>query len=267
MRNPKETHNIADQSNDKVRKSQKHDANLQKNSGLYFQVGLILCLLATYGLFELKFEKSTYNPDYVLRVLPDDTMVDAVNIIPEESIATKKKDIISEPIVEDPNLKIVDNAAPMIDEKEFLSEPQPNSDPVDPKGMGKIEKPNDINPDELFDMRDVEIVPIYPGCEKMMTNETRVKCMSEKLTRLIQNKFDTGLALELGLTGTQRINVQFKIDKQGRITDVLARAPHPELEKEAKRLTTKIPTMEPGLQRHKPVSVLYNLPIVFRVQN
>ena len=61
MKDFKKMHVIAGQSNGKVQKSQKHDANLQKNSSLYFQIGLILCLLGTYGMFEMKFE--TRNSD------------------------------------------------------------------------------------------------------------------------------------------------------------------------------------------------------------
>ncbi|MFK7781258.1 MAG: hypothetical protein AB8B90_02805, partial [Psychroserpens sp.] len=60
MKNLKNPHSIAGQSNAKVQKSQKHDANLQKNSMLYFQIGLILCLLGTYALFEMKFEKREF---------------------------------------------------------------------------------------------------------------------------------------------------------------------------------------------------------------
>ena len=89
--------------------------------------------------------------------------------------------------------------------------------------------------------------------------------MSEKIGRLVQKKFNTGLASEHGLSGLQRINVQFKIDANGNITEILTRAPHPSLEKEAERVTSKIPQMKPGLQRAKPVSVVYNLPIVFKV--
>jgi len=265
MTNFKKEHHIAGQSNESVRKSQKHDANLQKNSALYFQIGLILCLLATYSLFELKFEKVTYASEAIGMLLPEDDSIAIMNVVPEESLAKKEKVTVTEPTIKNADPEIVDDSSTVIDKKEFFSEPQPNTDPVDPKKMGAIEKPED--PIEIFDMKDVEMVPIYPGCEKMTTNATRVQCMSDKLTRLIQRKFDTDLASKFGLTGIQRINVQFKIDKQGHITDVLTRAPHPELEKEAMRLTTKIPTMKPGLQRHKPVAVLYNLPIVFKVQD
>lgn len=61
MKHLKKAQYIADQSNVIVKKSQKHDVNLQKNSTLYFQVGLIVCLLAVFSLFEMEFEKTTYH--------------------------------------------------------------------------------------------------------------------------------------------------------------------------------------------------------------
>jgi len=54
-----------------VKKSQKHDANLQKNSTLYFQVGLIICLLATNALFEMYFE-TTIPDDPIVYQIPED---------------------------------------------------------------------------------------------------------------------------------------------------------------------------------------------------
>ena len=42
MKNLKKDLNNAGQSTTEGKKSQKHDANLQKNSTLYFQIGLIL---------------------------------------------------------------------------------------------------------------------------------------------------------------------------------------------------------------------------------
>ena len=58
----------------------------------------------------------------------------------------------------------------------------------------------------------------------------------------------------------------FKIDKLGNVTEIQARAPRHELEREAKRVANQIPQMTPGKQRDKPVTVQYNLPIVFKVQ-
>ncbi|HAT63404.1 MAG TPA: energy transducer TonB, partial [Flavobacteriaceae bacterium] len=108
---------------------------------------------------------------------------------------------------------------------------------------------------------------IYPGCESKTNNNDRKKCMETKVMEFVQNKFNTELANDLGLEGKQRISVQFKIDKEGNVVNVRARAPHPRLEQEAIRLVESLPKMIPGKQRGKPVGVLYALPILFKVEN
>lgn len=112
----------------------------------------------------------------------------------------------------------------------------------------------------------IENVPIYPGCEKESGNDAKKKCMSSKISEFINKKFNSDLASDLGLEGRQRIAVQFKIDKNGKVVDVRARAPHPRLEKEAVEVVQSLPNMTPGKQRGKPVGVLYSLPIVFDIQ-
>jgi len=113
----------------------------------------------------------------------------------------------------------------------------------------------------------VEDVPVFPGCENKKNNEARKKCMSEKITKIVVRRFNTDLAGDLGLSGRQRISVIFKVDKTGNITDVMARAPHPRLAKEAKRVVGLIPKMKPGKQRGNPVVVQYSLPIIFKVED
>ena len=91
--------------------------------------------------------------------------------------------------------------------------------------------------------------------------------MSQKITKFIKKEFNTKLAGNLGLSGRQRISVIFKIDKNGDVIGVRARAPHPRLEKEAKRVISLLPKMKPGKQRGKAVIVPYSLPIIFQVQD
>ena len=91
--------------------------------------------------------------------------------------------------------------------------------------------------------------------------------MSDKVMKFVQKKFNTDLANDLGLEGRQRISVQFKIDKNGNVVNVRARAPHPRLEQEAIRVVKALPKMTPGRQRGKAVGVLYALPILFQVEN
>jgi len=112
----------------------------------------------------------------------------------------------------------------------------------------------------------IENVPIFPGCESG-NNAQKRDCMSEKITAFVQKKFNTDLAGDLGLSGRQRISVIFKIDKNGNVTGVRSRAPHPSLEKEAARVINLLPKMKPGKQRGKAVIVPYSLPIVFQVQD
>ena len=113
----------------------------------------------------------------------------------------------------------------------------------------------------------IENVPVYPGCEKAGNNAAKKKCMSDKVMKFVQKKFNTELANDLGLEGRQRISVQFKIDKNGNVVNVRARAPHPRLEQEAIRVVKALPKMTPGRQRGKAVGVLYALPILFQVEN
>src|SRR5690554_2051283 len=109
----------------------------------------------------------------------------------------------------------------------------------------------------------IEKVPTYPGCSG--DNETIRKCMSSKIAESINSNFNTSIANDLNISGRQRIVVQFKIDKTGIVTDVRARAKHPELEAEAIRVVNLLPQMNPGEQKGEKVGVLYSLPIVFDV--
>ena len=111
----------------------------------------------------------------------------------------------------------------------------------------------------------IESVPLFPGCENLETNDERKKCMSQKINQFVNENFDTGLAKDLGLEGTNRVYVQFKIDKTGEVTNVTARAPHPDLKAEGERVISELPKMKPGEQKGEKVGVLYSLPITFQV--
>ena len=103
----------------------------------------------------------------------------------------------------------------------------------------------------------IENVPVFPGCESG-SNDAKRKCMSDKISEFVRRKFNTDLAGDLGLTGRQRINVIFKIDKSGNVVGIRARAPHPRLQAEAERVVKLLPKMKPGKQRGKPVVVPYS---------
>lgn len=265
MNNSMKSHDFVRQNENNVQKSQKHDANLQKNSTLYFQVGLILCLICTYFAFEMTFAESR---DYVY-VEPME--VEGIYEVDLEHFEIEKKPEVK-PLVEikkskpkNPELKIVDNKTKIQEVLEKIVDVIPvpdNKKPVlstnDPS-LDIEEVPTVIN------IMAVQKVPIFPGCENETNNNGRRKCLSNKLTKLVKRKFNAGIASDLGLTGKQKIYVSFKINKQGNVEIIETRANHKALEKEANRVVKKIPTMEPGKNNNKPVEVSYTLPINFNI--
>lgn len=261
MNNPKKTHELIRQNEKIVKTSQKHDANLRKNSTLYFQVGLIVCLLAAYGLLEMTFETTIQT--YVDIRMPEEgtlnvPLIETVKPSIVEPLEQKQtnnpKDFI--PVPDDVLLN------PFTPE---VTDPQTKTSPViDPGSIKVLLLPEDP---EYVDFIKIEQVPIYPGCENKSTNEDKRKCMSDKITQLVQRKFNSGLGSELGLSGKQTIRTQFKIDKTGHVTEIKVRGTHPDLENEAIRVINIIPEMIPGKQHDKNVGVIYSLPIVFDVQN
>jgi len=266
MKETNKTHTVAGQSNNVVSKSQKHDANLQKNSTLFFQVGLILCLLVTYALLEMNFEKTV--PIQETAILIDDTpsefTVEKFKVYEEQAPEEpEQQDVKRQVLTNDP--VVVENDTPDIEITDIIDvAPPTTSDPFEADDIVVEKEEVVIAPVPFYK---IEKAPIYPGCEKEKTNADRKKCMSEKITRLVSKKFSTDIAYDLGLTGYQRIYVEFKINKLGEVTDVKARAPHTGLEDEAKRVVNRIPKMSPGLQRGNAVDVIYALPIVFEVRN
>ncbi len=111
----------------------------------------------------------------------------------------------------------------------------------------------------------IDQAPIFPGCESLSSKEAK-SCITQKITEFVNANFNTGLATKLGLSGLNRIQVLFKINENGEVVEVKARASKPELEREAIRVVEMLPDMIPGKQNGKAVSVLYSLPIVFKVK-
>ena len=112
----------------------------------------------------------------------------------------------------------------------------------------------------------IEEVPVFPGCTG--NREELRDCFSDKVSKFVTRKFNAVLGQDLGLPqgSVQRIFVMFTIDKNGKVSNVKARAPHKRLQTEAIRVIELLPEMTPGKQRGIPVGVKYSLPIVFMVE-
>ena len=108
----------------------------------------------------------------------------------------------------------------------------------------------------------IENVPIYKGCKKEKGNTNKKRCMSDKIAKLFQENFNTEMHEDSDLIpGMKRISLVFKINEEGNIIDIRARAEDEYLEAEAIRVAKLIPRLTPGMQRGKPVVVPYSLPL------
>ena len=246
----------------------KSDVGRKNNTVIYFQIGLILCLLLAYALLETPFKQDLQvieDIGYAEHDLTEYNMDDFV--IYKEPIAKEpvEKRLEKKTVLTDTPIIIDNDSNEQSDLNTVFTETKDAPKQLQASDVNVIDIPEDV--DVVFNMMGVEVVPIYPGCEKFKTNDDRRDCMSEKLAKLVQKKFNTDLASEEGLTGIQKIQIQFKIDSKGEVVNVLARAPSKTLEEEAKRVISEVPVMTPGKQRNKNVGVLYTMPILFKVQN
>jgi len=237
----------------KPKKNPKVD--LRRRWVLFLQIGLILVLFLSLQAFQWK----TYDPkpstDQIVSIDDLEEEPVPVTIVPEKTPPPPPKTItdVIEEVPNDTDTK-EDVVKPTDLDIEDIPEP---SDIVEPDAPEEdIKVPYDF----------IENVPIFPGCEDLTNNVERKQCMSSKINSFVNREFDTGLGAELGLTGTNLVVVMFVVNKNGRVEQIQTRAPHPELEKEARRVIGELPEMEPGRQGGKPVSVSYTIPIRFKVQ-
>ncbi|MEQ6124961.1 energy transducer TonB [Pseudotenacibaculum sp. MALMAid0570] len=230
--------------------------NLESYSKLFMQIGLVLALFITYTVIEKKTFERHFGE------FADVTMLGPIEIEPpiikpkEPEVPKAKPQIPTEPKVVDDEEDVVED---ILDTTEINED-----DAIEIEDIVEEDEPDDdIIEDVPFHV--IEDVPVFPGC--VGNNEALKDCFNKKMQKHFGKKFNSDLPNELGLSpGKKRITMLFKIDHQGNIVDVRVMAPHPRLEKEAKRIINLLPKMTPGKQRGKPVGVKYTLPMKVLVE-
>jgi len=182
-----------------------------------------------------------------IKIVPPEIAPTAKAVIPEKILKVEDEVEILETVIE--STETDENEAIIVDVG---------------KDVIEVEEEEDVIEDVPFLV--IENVPIFPGC--VGSNEQLRACFSAKMSKFVSKKFNTSLSSDLGLDpgSIQRIFIVFKIDKNGNIVDIKARAPHKKLKEEAIRVIKLLPQMTPGKQRGRPVGVRYGLPIVFKVE-
>ena len=158
------------------------------------------------------------------------------------SALSKSKYIACDINLYDPLKKLIENSCDEKQKEVLLSDKQ---DKVVPFGI-------------------IEEVPVYPGCEKVPKSELR-KCFQEQIQRHIARNFRYPKeAQKRNIQG--RVFVQFMIAKEGCVTAIRTRGPHPLLESEARRIISLLPRISPGLSDGEKVNVPFSIPIIFKLQ-
>lgn len=228
-------------------------ADLTKNSSLYFAIGLAVVLFISWQAIEWKtYEKKGYGYES-LNVEDDDD---------EEVPITEQLKTPPPPPPPPPAPEVIE----IVEDEEEVEETVIESTETDQEEIVEVE---DIDVEDDFEDVDVpfaviEDVPIFPGCEKVAKSQRRA-CFQEQMNKHIRKNFRyPEIAQEMGIQG--RVYVQFVIAKDGAITSIRMRGPDKNLEKEAKRIISRLPRMTPGKQRGRAVRVPFSIPITFRLQ-
>lgn len=242
------------------KREDKKNIGFRGKSRLFFQVGLIVGLLSIFFIMETYTPIAKSKTSKLPTGIEDPAMIDYV-IEPEKPkpIIQKKKEIEKKP-----ETKII-NKIIEADNSKTETPVAPTDTPTTVDGPEKTIPETPIAlPTKT--MKTVEFVPIFPGCESVGNNEARIACMSSKINDFINRKFRMEILESMGTNEIQRIYVQFKIDSNGYVTEVVANSPNPKLEKEGQRVVSLLPKMKPGRQGNTNVDVMYMVPILLQIQ-
>lgn len=233
------------------------NVDLNRNSGLYFVIGLTVVLFLTWRALEYK----TYEDN--------DFIVEAMNVMEDIKEDVPVTEQIKTPPPPPPPsapeiIEVVEDTEEIeetIIESTEISQETVIDVPMEVEDVEAAEEEEEIS----VPFSVIENVPIFPGCEDKQGNDERRACFQKKIQEHVANEFKyPEVALEMGVQG--RVFVQFAIDSKGYITNIRLRGPDKNLEKEARRIVAAIPQMTPGMQRGRPVKVPYSIPITFRLE-
>ena len=231
------------------KKSEKVD--LTKNSSLYFVIGLAVVLFISWQAIEWKTYKRTY--DY-----------EALNVDDDDDEEIPITEQIKVPPPPPPPPPPAPEIIEIVEDEEEVEETVIESTETNEEEIIEIVEVEEEELDIDVPFAVIEDVPIFPGCERVKKSDRR-DCFQEKMNKHIRKNFRyPEIAQEMGIQG--RVYVNFIIAKDGKITNIRMRGPDKNLENEAQRIISRLPSMIPGKQRGRPVRVPFSIPITFRLQ-
>ena len=126
---------------------------------------------------------------------------------------------------------------------------------------------------EIAEEQETEEVPFaiieelpYPVDCTATDKAGKKACFQNLVNQTIQNNLNVQLLDQTDQGDRARVYVTFKINQEGKVADIKSRGPHPILEKEAERVISLLPRVNPGKQRRRAVIVPFTIPIVYALQ-
>ena len=114
------------------------------------------------------------------------------------------------------------------------------------------------NPDNRMILKDVEIAPVYNGCEELSEEEIK-ECFNNKVSTFIKREFNLSLSKDLNLSEPNQVEVFFIINENGNLTGMKVRNSEITIQAEILRVLRKMPVMKPAIHNGKSVAVLCSI--------
>jgi protein TonB len=216
------------------------DVDLEKNRGIFLQIGFVVALAVLLIAFEWTSSKGEGSG---LGTLGDMALEE--EIIP----ITRQEEIKPPPPPPPPKvtevLNIVEDDVEIEDELEIEDTEADEAMEIEMIDMAEEEEAEE---DQVFFI--VEDMPQFPGGDGALANFIATHVVYPEIAK------------ENGITG--RVYVRFVVNSSGKVDKVsIARGVDPSLDKAAIDVINKLPDWSPGKQRGKPVNVWYTAPINF----
>ena len=225
--------------------------DLNRKSGLYFVIGLMLVLLMAFIALEWK----TYDDghDYDLSLNVEDDINEDVPITVHFKNPPPPPPVQAPPVID-----VREDDDDVVEDVIASSESNEDKEVIEVQDVEFDEVEEDVDVNWIS----IEEVPVFPGCENA---EDKRACFQKMMNKHIRKVFRyPEMAQEMGTEG--KVFTQFVIEKDGSIGDIRLRGPDKMLEAEAERIIGELPKMTPGKQRDQNVKVAFSIPIVFQLQ-
>ena len=179
----------------------------------------------------------------------------------DKSITKKKEDIktVVSPVLD--GLIIVTG-----DIEEALEEPT-QVDAIHDIQLEELEGEIGVDYDLLLGMIEVDNLPEFINTPATLSRNEKQNYLNKRMNAFVSKYFNVDVAKGKGLSGTQKVYINFKIDKTGTIKDIKAHGTDIAIEKEAIRVVKLLPQFIPAKQGNRTQEYNYSLPIIFEVIN